>query len=63
MNQPGPPAEIAPATASASHIPFPAAGSYPARAGNAVTPLVDGVPAFRRIGAAVEAARHSTASG
>jgi len=31
-------------------IPFVAACSYPPRAGNAVRPLVDGVPAFRRIG-------------
>jgi phosphatidylserine/phosphatidylglycerophosphate/cardiolipin synthase-like enzyme len=30
---------------------------YPRRAGNRVRPLVDGVPAFRRIGDAVEAAR------
>jgi cardiolipin synthase A/B len=41
------------------HIPFPASGSYPARSGNAVHPLIDGVPAFRRIGEAIEAARHS----
>ena len=33
--------------------------SYPPRAGNAVRPLVDGVPAFRRICEAVESARHS----
>ena len=30
---------------------------YPVRQGNRVQPLVDGVPAFRRIGEAVEAAR------
>jgi cardiolipin synthase len=41
------------------HIPFVGSGSYPARAGNAVRPLVDGEPAFRRICEAVEAARHS----
>lgn len=34
-------------------------GSYPMRAGNRVRPLVDGPPIFRRIGDAVEAARHS----
>src|SRR5579875_1356661 len=42
-----------------SHIPFVDACSYPPRAGNRVRPLVDGVPAFRRIGEAVAAARHS----
>jgi cardiolipin synthase A/B len=41
------------------HIPFPASGSYPARPGNLVRPLVDGMPAFRRICEAIEAARHS----
>jgi cardiolipin synthase len=42
-----------------SHIPFVASGQYPIRAGNAVQPLVDGEPAFRRICEAVEAASHS----
>lgn len=42
-----------------SHIPFPLTGSYPARAGNFVSPLIDGEPAFRRICDAVEAAHHS----
>jgi len=41
------------------HAPFPAVGSYPLRRGNAVRPLVGVTPAFRRIGEAVEAARHS----
>jgi phosphatidylserine/phosphatidylglycerophosphate/cardiolipin synthase-like enzyme len=41
------------------HIPFVAACCYPPRAGNAVRPLVDGVPAFRRIAEAVSAAQHS----
>ncbi len=41
------------------HIEFPASGSYPLRNGNRIRPLIDGVPAFRRIGEAVEAARHS----
>ena len=41
------------------HIPFPACGSYPVRLGNAVRPLIDGLPAFRRIGGAIEEARHS----
>jgi cardiolipin synthase A/B len=41
------------------HIPFPSTGSYPARQGSALRPLVDGEPAFRRIGEAIEAARHS----
>jgi cardiolipin synthase len=40
-------------------IPFAIACSYPVRAGNRVRPLVDGVPTFRRIGEAVDAARHS----
>ncbi len=43
----------------AEHIPFTNIGSYPIRAGNAVRPLVDGVPAFQRISDAVDAARHS----
>ena len=43
----------------AIHIPFTDTGSYPIRAGNAVRPLVDGEPAFRRICEAVEAARKS----
>ena len=42
-----------------AHIPFLATGSYPPRAGNAVRPLIGGVPTFRRICAAVAAARHS----
>jgi cardiolipin synthase len=41
------------------HIPFPVSGSYPARSGNQVQPLIDGEPAFQRICEAVEAARHS----
>jgi cardiolipin synthase A/B len=41
------------------HIPSVAACSYPPRAGNAVRPLVDGVPAFRRIAEAIKTARHS----
>jgi cardiolipin synthase len=41
------------------HIPFVTSGSYPVRRQNRVRPLVDGVPAFRRIGEAVDAARHS----
>jgi cardiolipin synthase len=44
---------------SEPHIPFLASGSYPARKGNAVHPLVDSGPAFRRICAAIETARHS----
>jgi len=43
----------------ARHVPAAAGGSYPLRAGNAVRPLVDGEPAFRRICEAVEAARSS----
>ena len=40
----------------AEHIPFTDTGSYPIRAGNAVRPLVDGVPALQRICEAVDAA-------
>jgi len=43
----------------AAHVPFVDSGSYPLRAGNAVRPLVDGEPAFRRICLAVEAAHRS----
>jgi cardiolipin synthase len=42
-----------------SHIPAVASCSYPVRAGNAVKPLVDSVPAFRRIATAVMSARRS----
>jgi cardiolipin synthase len=41
------------------YIPHVDSGTYPLRAGNAVVPLVDGEPAFRRICEAVEAARRS----
>ena len=40
-------------------VPFARGGAYPPRAGNAVRPLIDGVPAFHRIAEAVEAARAS----
>jgi phosphatidylserine/phosphatidylglycerophosphate/cardiolipin synthase-like enzyme len=43
----------------ADHVPFVTSGSYPIRGGNAVRPLVDGEPAFRRICEAVRAARAS----
>lgn len=46
-------------TDAVPQIPVARSGSYPLRAGNLVRPLVDGAPAFRRIGAAVDAARHS----
>src|SRR6185369_11370434 len=51
----GPP--YAPPVRAASHIPFARTGAYPLRAGNRVRPLVDGEPAFRRICAAIDAAR------
>jgi cardiolipin synthase len=41
-----------------SHVSRVTSGSYPARRGNLVRPLVDGVPTFRRIGEAIKAARH-----
>lgn len=40
-------------------IPHPISGSYPIRTGNIVRPLVDGVPAFRRIGEVIDKAEHS----
>jgi cardiolipin synthase len=43
----------------AAHVPFVESASYPIRAGNAVRPLVDGEPAFRRICEAVEKASTS----
>ena len=43
----------------AAHVPHALGGAYPARGGNAVRPLVDGAPAFRRIAEAVEGARAS----
>ena len=46
-------------TTDGAHVPPAAGGSYPIRSGNRVRPLIDGTPAFERIGDAVEAARHS----
>src|SRR5262245_1998048 len=40
-------------------IPFVSAAPYPSRFENFVRPLIDGVPAFRRICAAIDAAQHS----
>jgi cardiolipin synthase A/B len=40
-------------------IPFVRSGSYPKRSGNLVRPLIDGVPAFRRICEAVDGAQSS----
>jgi cardiolipin synthase A/B len=40
-------------------IPLVQTASYPARPGNALRPLVDGEPAFRRVCEAIEAARQS----
>ena len=42
-----------------SVIPFVGMGEYPVRGGNAVRLLVDGVPAFRRICDAIDAAERS----
>jgi len=50
---------MGPIPGAAAHIPPARAGSYPVREGNAVVPLVDGIPAFSRICEAVEAAAHS----
>lgn len=43
----------------ASHVPVATSCSYPARPGNLVRPLVDGVPTFRRIAEAITDAQHS----
>ncbi|MFO1083301.1 MAG: phosphatidylserine/phosphatidylglycerophosphate/cardiolipin synthase family protein [Reyranellaceae bacterium] len=45
--------------AAPSHIPGTTSGPYPARPGNLVRPLIDGEAIARRLGEAVEAARHS----
>lgn len=42
-----------------AHIPFVQTGSYPVRDGNLIVPLVDGLPAFRRVYEAIEQAQHS----
>src|SRR5262249_5358506 len=47
------------ATEQESAIPFVDVGTYPTRTGNAVTPWIDGEPAFDRICEAIESARHS----
>jgi len=49
------------ATTRAAILPYVPAvsGAYPARPGNLVRPLVDGVPAFQRIAEAIAIARHS----
>src|SRR5580658_10343064 len=39
-------------------VPPASSGSYPVRRANLVRPLVDGVAAFRRIGEAIDHARH-----
>ena len=41
------------------HVPSTLGGPYPVRSGNLVRPLVDRVPAFRRIAEAIGEARHS----
>jgi cardiolipin synthase A/B len=48
-----------PTSLAEPHIPVVSSGSYPARTGNLLRPLIDGTPAFRRIGEAVEQATHS----
>jgi cardiolipin synthase len=42
-----------------AHVPSVRRASYPLRTGNAIRPLIDGEPAFRRICEAVEAAQES----
>jgi phosphatidylserine/phosphatidylglycerophosphate/cardiolipin synthase-like enzyme len=46
-------------TALPSHVPSASAASYPVRAGNSLRALIDGEPAFRRIGEAAENAKKS----
>ena len=53
-----PPSSDRSSLALRSHVSS-ALGAYPVRSGNLVQPLVDGVPAFRRIAEAIAAARHS----
>ena len=48
-----------PKKATSMNIPHPTIASYPLRTGNAVHPLIDGVPTFRRIGQAIDEAKHS----
>ncbi len=50
---------MSPIHEAAAHIPPARQASYPLREGNAVRPLVDGIPAFTRICEAVEAAHTS----
>src|SRR5690349_4341527 len=45
--------------APGSAVPFVDVGTYPTRTGNAVTPWIDGEPAFDRICDAIESAEHS----
>ena len=42
-----------------SSLPFVTTGAYPTRSGNHVRPWIDGMPAFRRICTAIEAAQQS----
>jgi cardiolipin synthase A/B len=51
--------ETMPASGFEPDIPFVSSGSYPTRPGNRVRPLIDGVPAFRRIGEGIADARRS----
>ena len=47
------------ATEEGSAVPFVDVGTYPTRTGNAVTPWIDGEPAFERICEAIEGAQRS----
>ena len=40
-------------------VPFVTTGAYPTRGGNRIQPWIDGLPAFRRICAAIDAAQES----
>lgn len=42
-----------------THVPAPTGARFPVRDGNAVRPLIDGEPAFRRVCEAIEAAERS----
>jgi cardiolipin synthase A/B len=44
---------------AATEVPCVTSGPYPLRPGNAVRPLIDGLPAYRRIGEAVDLATRS----
>ena len=51
--------QVEPPSSDPSPVPVMTSGSYPARAGNRVRLLIDGLPAFRRICEAIDSAQRS----